>query len=456
MSRRRLLLFVSLAIGGFALLAIYAALNLLTIERAIRNNTGENMLWAAANADREVQRLNLAVARLTAGDGTLDAARRRLDLVFSRLSLMNDAPQAAFYARIGAGPALGEAARAMDRIDVLLNGAPTPAELAEISAALDRITLSLGKVANDAMIAERIDQGQAHDAQNDISRLLILAFVGMTLAGAALSALLVGNLTALLRSRAALIAHRDRLEETVAERTAALHEALANEKERAEVYRGFLNTVAHQFHTPLAIIDIVAQRLDRHAALLTPEAIIPKAGRIRQAVQRLNGLIGSIVGAANQDSGTDPVLRGSHDLNAIVASAVAQASEDAPDREIALTLAPGPLACNCDPTLIEQILLNLLSNALKFSSRKVTVASFAADGQVGCTVTDHGIGIPEADQAAIFRRFSRASNALRIPGTGLGLNLSRTLAQLHGGELTLRSALGQGSVFTLTLPEEAS
>lgn len=109
-----------------------------------------------------------------------------------------------------------------------------------------------------------------------------------------------------------------------------------------------------------------------------------------------------------------------------------------------------------DANRIEQVLSNLVANAIKFTPGGGSVAVAAAPSDTGwtITVTDTGIGIPEDDLDLLFERFYRASNArsARTPGTGLGLVISRTIVELHGGTITLASTVGEGTTATVTIP----
>jgi two-component system sensor histidine kinase KdpD len=117
--------------------------------------------------------------------------------------------------------------------------------------------------------------------------------------------------------------------------------------------------------------------------------------------------------------------------------------------------APGSLpAARADPAALERVLVNLVTNALKYSppSEHVDIALAARGGAVTLTVRDRGPGIPREEQGRVFERFYRARAAVRKEGLGLGLYISRLLTEQMGGTISLESAQGKGTAFTVALP----
>ena len=113
-----------------------------------------------------------------------------------------------------------------------------------------------------------------------------------------------------------------------------------------------------------------------------------------------------------------------------------------------------------DADAVEQAMLNLLSNAMKYSGedREIVVRLYAVDGHAVIEVTDQGVGIPEKEQARVTEKFYRVRSPEndRIPGTGLGLTLVDHMASAHGGRLEVRSEVGRGSTFAIHLPLEGA
>ena len=178
---------------------------------------------------------------------------------------------------------------------------------------------------------------------------------------------------------------------------------------------------------------------------------------IERNAQRLLRLVGDLLFLSRIQSGQLAMeLRGT-DLAAIAAEAVAEMRPEAERKNISLVLAGGqPPPFAADPTRITQLLGNLISNAVKFTAEGGRIdVQLGTDGDHAVlAVADTGIGIPAADLERIFERFFRSASATRqvIPGTGLGLTISKAIVDAHHGTITVHSQEGQGSTFTVRLP----
>lgn len=238
--------------------------------------------------------------------------------------------------------------------------------------------------------------------------------------------------------------------------THALEQALARAQGLTDLYRSFVSMVSHQFRTPMAVIDAGAQRLLRRADAVTPAEVRERAGKIRSAVLRLTALVDSTLNAARLDAGEVTVERQEVDLGALVRFVAERQREIAPERTIQLDLADLPPRVRLDPTMMEQALANLVSNAVKYSAAPtpVEISARTGDGSVLLAVRDHGVGIPTDDMPRLFGRFFRARTAAGIAGTGIGLAFARHIVRLHGGDITVTSREGAGSTFTIRLPWE--
>ncbi|MBN9530745.1 MAG: PAS domain-containing sensor histidine kinase [Alphaproteobacteria bacterium] len=235
---------------------------------------------------------------------------------------------------------------------------------------------------------------------------------------------------------------------------AVLANELAHQKELAAMQRSFVAMASHQFRTPLSIIDLDAQLMEDEFSFDGRPGTVSGAARIRLTVQRLIRLIELMLGAASAEEGRIEPNRSPTDLALVVQESCARMQETMPSRLIEVDTAGLPPSVICDANVIEHVINNLLSNAIKYSSKtqKVIVRGYVEDKMAVVAITDFGVGIAPEDQPQIFERFFRASNARSIAGTGIGLTLARYIVDLHGGEITVQSALGAGSTFMVRLP----
>ena len=236
-----------------------------------------------------------------------------------------------------------------------------------------------------------------------------------------------------------------------------LMRSFIREQEAAEAYRSFVALASHQFRTPLAVIDSAMQRLLRSSGTMTHAEIEERANNVRAEVRGLNDLIGATLDVVRLDAGQvspDPALC---DIATLVGRVRERQLNATPDRMITVRVGNEvPPKLETDPLLAEQILGNLISNAIKYSppSEPVTIHISAENRKILFAVEDRGIGIPEDEQENLFGRFFRASTARGIPGTGVGLSIAAQLARLLGGELEFVSRAGIGSIFVFKLPHE--
>lgn len=260
-----------------------------------------------------------------------------------------------------------------------------------------------------------------------------------------------------------LAALNQSLEAKVEERTADLEEsrdALMRSKDRAELalkreseakdqLRQFLSMVSHEFRTPLAIIDSAAQMLTLKAEKCDP-GMLPRLGGIRGAVGRLVDLIDTCLADEQLESGR--LVLHEQAVDVVPMLETIRDHQSALGRRIALSAVPVPPVW-ADPGLLTLALNNLIGNAVKYSPDDtvvdVTVTSWH-DG-VAVRVVDRGIGIPADDLPRIFERFHRATNAVGVSGSGIGLHMVRQIVELLGGSITVDSSVGAGSAFTVRL-----
>ena len=181
--------------------------------------------------------------------------------------------------------------------------------------------------------------------------------------------------------------------------------------------------------------------------------------RIRSASEQLLSLIDQILSLSRFEAGKEQLRLEPLDVCALASETLSMVEPTALGKglRIALSAPPHPIACVSDAGKLRQILLNLLSNAVKFTEAGgVEVEVAPAPGSVTVRVRDTGPGVPEHDQDRIFEPFVQADTSAtrRHGGTGLGLSVSRELARMLGGDVSIESAAGSGSTFTLQLPAD--
>nr|WP_235578179.1 response regulator [Pseudorhodoferax sp. Leaf267] len=235
----------------------------------------------------------------------------------------------------------------------------------------------------------------------------------------------------------------------------------AAELERSNQYKSeFLANMSHELRTPLNSTLILAKLLaDNKSGNLTVEQV-KFAQTISSAGNDLLNLINDILDLSKIEAGKVEVHAEPVRLAGMVEGLVRSMRPAADQKGLALQfeMTPGtPAQIHTDAQRLGQILKNLLSNALKFTSQgevRVTLSP-TEDGRIAFAVRDTGIGIAPEQQGLIFEAFRQADGSThrKYGGTGLGLSISRDLAVLLGGDLSVASTPGQGSVFTLVLPE---
>jgi signal transduction histidine kinase len=234
---------------------------------------------------------------------------------------------------------------------------------------------------------------------------------------------------------------------------------LLRETQRAVRLRDdFLSVASHELRTPLTSLMITLGRLLRSRTAdkqLPPEALYGGLDRVSRNAERLRRLTDELLDVTRIEQGRLDIRPTAVDLSALMrqvvddlrfelVSAGCQTLIDAPDQ---------PVAGLWDPSRLEQVLTNLITNALKFGpGHPIEIRVRSAAEVAELSVRDHGVGIEPARQPYIFERFERAVSTTNYGGLGLGLYIARRIALAHGGDLQVASEPGHGATFTLTLP----
>jgi two-component system sensor histidine kinase SenX3 len=226
-----------------------------------------------------------------------------------------------------------------------------------------------------------------------------------------------------------------------------------------EIRNDFVANVSHELKTPVGAISLLAEALESSAD--DEEAVRRFAKRMHKESGRLAALVQDIIelsrlqGASVSQEGT------AVDINAVIAEAVDRSQLPAESKKIQIVVGERVDATVYgDRDLLVTALRNLIDNAIRYSPEKtrVGVGVRSKDGLIAVSVTDQGEGLTPEDQERVFERFYRvdAARSRHTGGTGLGLSIVKHVASNHGGEVTLWSRPGQGSTFTLRLPEMES
>ena len=244
-------------------------------------------------------------------------------------------------------------------------------------------------------------------------------------------------------------------EDTLARQASELSAQNEGLRELDRLKDEFIATVSHELRTPLTSII-------GYIELLRDESMDgPNTGQFTEVIGRnaeqLLRLVADLLFLSRMRTGKLAIDLHATDLAGLAAKAVAEMRPQARRKNVELVLsatAVPPFAA--DPVRITQLLGNLISNAVKFTGAggRVEVSIGAQEDGAVLAVADTGAGIPAADREKIFERFYRSATAARlvVPGTGLGLPIVKAIVEAHGGSITVDSAEGQGSTFTVHLP----
>jgi heavy metal sensor kinase len=361
-----------------------------------------------------------------------------------------------------------------DAIGAALSGRTTRRSAQTSKEGLRVLTLPIRR---DGVVIGALEVGRTEDDVEETLRVLLIIIAiaypltlvvasagGVFLAGRALKP--IGDLTSIARQITAedLSKRLDmklpddevgRLAQTFNDMIARLDEAFRRQRQ-------FTADASHELRTPLTAIkgqtEVALQR-ERD-----PQDYREVLGAVNSEVDRMIRLVGSLLSLARADSGHVPIARERIDLGQIVSDAAEQMRPAATAKDIALEVqASPPIPFLGDEDLLLQLVLNLLDNAVKYTPAggAVTVA-WATEGdpprRAAIRVTDSGPGIAEEHLPRIFDRFYRVDQSRNQAsgGSGLGLSISRWIAEAHGGTLTAESAPGSGSTFTVRLPLTSS
>ena len=220
-----------------------------------------------------------------------------------------------------------------------------------------------------------------------------------------------------------------------------------------ESQKRFNSNVAHELRTPLTVLSVQCEYAKEQCE--KPEEMKQSLEVIGRQVKKCNGIVAQLLRLNKLEQGqVKPDLEYA-DLDEIVRS-ICEEEEIKFDGKVEFRLALGEVWADVDVVLITSLIQNLVSNAIKYSTKPavVEITTRKIEDNVAVCVQDHGCGITKEDVKKIFTPFYRADKARNSEGYGLGLALAEKIAQLHGGSIQVESEPGEGSSFTLILPEK--
>lgn len=246
------------------------------------------------------------------------------------------------------------------------------------------------------------------------------------------------------------ITERKRMEEGLREQNRKLQEL-------DSLKSNFVNAISHDLRTPLTSIVGYAEFLEDEVGGALSTAQRGFVTQIQRNAARLEHLVDDLLDFARLDAGTFKLALKEADLGALAREVIGSLRPLADEAQVAIMddLPAAPLLAEFDPARIERVLMNLISNALKFTAAggQVVVSGGNEPGRARLSIRDTGIGIAPEDVSRLFQRFSQLSPGMRqANGTGLGLSISKALVDAHGGEIGVSSELGKGSTFWFALP----
>jgi len=234
-------------------------------------------------------------------------------------------------------------------------------------------------------------------------------------------------------------------------------------REQAEVLNklksDFMSMVSHEFRTPLTTIHLSTDLLESQGINWTPEKRKARFERMRKAIQRMTNLLDDVISVTKIESGKLEINPSEFDLYQFCLELVEEMQLVAGDNyKINLICGCEDVIVFLDESLLLHVLTNLLSNAVKYSPKGglISLEVKSTPAQIIFIVSDRGIGIPPEDLERLFDSFFRSKNVGAIAGTGLGLTIIKKCIDCQGGEISVDSQLGIGSIFTVVLPLKLS
>lgn len=259
------------------------------------------------------------------------------------------------------------------------------------------------------------------------------------------------------------------LEELVEERTSSLKKtvfalqqakeevslSLEKEKELGQLKSRFVSMASHEFRTPLSAVQLSASLIEKYAVGFENPNISKHVAKIKNAVGNLTTILNDFLSLEKLEAGKVEPEFNSFDLVKLSEEITEEMQMIAKQNQTIIYQHTGISSIvKLDQNLLKNCIINLMSNAIKYSGENTFIEFNTEINSTNCIVTvkDNGIGIPDTDQKHLFEAFFRAHNTGNIPGTGLGLNIVARYADLMRGKVDFKSDVNQGTSFTINFP----
>jgi PAS domain S-box-containing protein len=234
-----------------------------------------------------------------------------------------------------------------------------------------------------------------------------------------------------------------------------LHNALEKEKELNELKSRFVSMASHEFRTPLTTMMSSLALVSRYGEQHDLENQTKHVSKIKASINNLTDILNEFLSLSKLEEGKIENMPEELNLKTFIADIVTEMQSLAIDGQKLAYRHSGKETVEMDRKLLKNVMINLISNAVKFSPEGglIEVNSEVTKSSVMISVKDYGIGIPQTDQKHLFERFFRGQNAIHIQGTGLGLNIVGKYAELMKGSISFESTENEGTTFTMVIPQ---
>lgn len=228
---------------------------------------------------------------------------------------------------------------------------------------------------------------------------------------------------------------------------ASTAEAARREVEAEQLRSSLLSSVSHDLRTPLAVITGATGTV-LHAGASMPDGTRQELLKtVLEEAERLNRLIRNLLDMTRLESGAVKIKKEWLPLEELIGGALSRLESRLGEREVGVELPSDAPLVPCDELLVEQLLINLVENAIKYSDGAIELRALFASDEVTVEVNDHGPGIPEDEGERIFEKFHRSVREGTREGVGLGLAICRAIVSAHGGRITAHNRRGGGASF---------